>query len=73
MPANRAGPDFSASGVRPPMYAHPGCGHGRAYRPGTARPAKDTGGRPVSELGRQALYVAIVVGALAVIVVGTTR
>lgn len=28
VPENRVGPDFSASSVRPPMYAHPNC-----YRP----------------------------------------
>ncbi|MFD9480581.1 hypothetical protein [Streptomyces nojiriensis] len=33
IPENRVGPDFSASGVRPPMYAHPDCGHGLGYRP----------------------------------------
>ncbi|MER6198039.1 hypothetical protein ABT234_11825 [Streptomyces sp. NPDC001586] len=33
-PANRVGPDFSASAARPPMYAHPGCSHTQRQRTG---------------------------------------
>ncbi|MFD6968399.1 hypothetical protein [Streptomyces sp. NPDC059949] len=41
VPENRTGPDFSASGARPPMYAHPGCGHGRRQPTGLRAARRD--------------------------------
>lgn len=34
VPENRVGPDFSASAVRPPMYAHDGCSQTCRSHPG---------------------------------------